>query len=611
MATGFSPTSSNGSDPYDEVSYDGQDTAGALRESVKQPWLPDHQASKCMHRGCSVSFSLRTRRHHCRTCGKIFCSTHTGYTIPDPEDNSPGRVCNGCFVAYEERNRILEQRSPSSGFLRYVSREALQERQVNAATSRLLGTGVVASSAYIAGVEITHGLEPAYIVDVRSPRNNHQDSSQEKYNFWCVRRHFSDFLYLVRTVKNGIDVSNFNTAPPDGTDPQGLKSSIELLNNVLALCLRSKWKRNTTVQMFLSDSPMSRLHVVSDQAEGEKKIDKDFPLSILRAEIVDQREQFVAFVICTCTRKKVSSPKASDGRTRGKTFLDGKMASALEQEESDEEKEDDTSFVVVKRRYTYFQVLHQQLRRRFSKQKRILKELPKLPGKTLSAIGSAFNASHVEKKRTNLELYLHELLLIPEVCASPEFHAFLAASPNMSFSNLSSGQFVSDEENALSWASDSSGDGSGSSDALKEDEVVRPENRGTVTAGTEGKKKTESDEEAPSGGGNFLLSQMDEGQYAAEAGKMETTDDKKTLTAKFIAELLKRSLEAKLELSSVQSEMAEMFKSLEGTQAELDKEKALRLAVTEDNKRLRLELEEWKKRNQKYPRGALKQWMRE
>ena len=73
---------------------------------------------------------------------------------------------------------------------------------------------------------------------------------------------------------------------------------------------------------------------------------------------------------------------------------------------------------------------------------------------------------------------------------------------------------------------------------------------------------------------------MDEGQYAAEAGKMETTDDKKTLTAKFIAELLKRSLEAKLELSSVQSEMAEMFKSLEGTQAELDKEERAPQAPT-------------------------------
>ena len=41
---------------------------------------------------------------------------------------------------------------------------------------------------------------------------------------------------------------------------------------------------------------------------------------------------------------------------------------------------------------------------------------------------------------------------------------------------------------------------------------------------------------------------MDEEQYTAEANKMETTDDKKTLTAKFIAELLKRSLEAKLDL---------------------------------------------------------------
>ena len=35
-------------------------------------WMDNSSAQKCL--GCSVSFSLRRRRHHCRTCGRIFCT---------------------------------------------------------------------------------------------------------------------------------------------------------------------------------------------------------------------------------------------------------------------------------------------------------------------------------------------------------------------------------------------------------------------------------------------------------------------------------------------------------------------------------------------------------
>ena len=108
-----------------------------------------------------------------------------------------------------------------------------------------------------------------------------------------------------------------------------------------------------------------------------------------------------------------------------------------------------------------------------------------------------------------------------------------------------------------------------------------------------------------------LIAQMDEVAYKNEAAKLDAEDDKKTLTAKFIAELLKRSLEAKLDLSAVQSSMKELEATLAQTRTELENEKMLRAAVEEGNRLLRKELEELKKRNEKYPRAQLKQWMTE
>jgi len=36
------------------------------------PWIPDSMAPLCM--GCGAAFSLVKRRHHCRSCGRVFCA---------------------------------------------------------------------------------------------------------------------------------------------------------------------------------------------------------------------------------------------------------------------------------------------------------------------------------------------------------------------------------------------------------------------------------------------------------------------------------------------------------------------------------------------------------
>ncbi|XP_041765336.1 protein RUFY3 isoform X1 [Anopheles merus] len=72
-------------------------------------WTPDKVVSKCT--GCEKEFSITRRKHHCRNCGKIFCSSCSehvaalgGTGAPDHQQSGtpngsskPVRVCDHCW----------------------------------------------------------------------------------------------------------------------------------------------------------------------------------------------------------------------------------------------------------------------------------------------------------------------------------------------------------------------------------------------------------------------------------------------------------------------------------------------------------------------------------
>jgi len=45
-------------------------------------WIPDCRVNRCF--GCSVDFSLMRRKHHCRSCGRIFCHSCSSYRVEPP-----------------------------------------------------------------------------------------------------------------------------------------------------------------------------------------------------------------------------------------------------------------------------------------------------------------------------------------------------------------------------------------------------------------------------------------------------------------------------------------------------------------------------------------------
>lgn len=111
-------------DSAEEAVPDGSPTPSLVLSDVRQnnqnfisdgfiqvdppAWIPDESSSHCM--SCKVPFTLLRRRHHCRNCGKIFCSRCSSNSIPLPRFGhlKPVRVCNQCFM-YQLTSLVMQQ----------------------------------------------------------------------------------------------------------------------------------------------------------------------------------------------------------------------------------------------------------------------------------------------------------------------------------------------------------------------------------------------------------------------------------------------------------------------------------------------------------------------
>lgn len=65
---------------------------------------------------CSNKFTLLNRRHHCRSCGGIFCQEHSSRYIPLPDLGilEPVRVCDNCFDDYDLKKVSKKKKSKKS-----------------------------------------------------------------------------------------------------------------------------------------------------------------------------------------------------------------------------------------------------------------------------------------------------------------------------------------------------------------------------------------------------------------------------------------------------------------------------------------------------------------
>ncbi|KAF8946973.1 1-phosphatidylinositol-3-phosphate 5-kinase [Haplosporangium gracile] len=85
----------------------------------KDYWMADENAKECF--GCSASFFVFRRKHHCRICGHIFCSKCANKIIPGAKLGYDGylRVCNYCLdimQQYEQPENGPSDYTPGSSW---------------------------------------------------------------------------------------------------------------------------------------------------------------------------------------------------------------------------------------------------------------------------------------------------------------------------------------------------------------------------------------------------------------------------------------------------------------------------------------------------------------
>ncbi|XP_055479863.1 myotubularin-related protein 3 isoform X2 [Psammomys obesus] len=81
---------------------------GDFGDDVMTRWLPDHLAAHCY--ACDSAFWLASRKHHCRNCGNVFCSSCCNQKVPVPSQQlfEPSRVCKSCYSSLHPTSSSID-----------------------------------------------------------------------------------------------------------------------------------------------------------------------------------------------------------------------------------------------------------------------------------------------------------------------------------------------------------------------------------------------------------------------------------------------------------------------------------------------------------------------
>lgn len=104
------PSQSNEDFSINESNSTGSLTSAPDLGRVPPYWIPDSMTNQCMQ--CDAKFSLIKRRHHCRACGLLLCSTCCNEKFILPYLGSEGRICKNCLEILIVQAQQQQQNQP-------------------------------------------------------------------------------------------------------------------------------------------------------------------------------------------------------------------------------------------------------------------------------------------------------------------------------------------------------------------------------------------------------------------------------------------------------------------------------------------------------------------
>ena len=95
----------------EQATSGGSSSSSQLQLGREAPvWVPDTASVGCQ--ACDRKFSLIVRRHHCRCCGRLLCSSCSNFFVPLPYlDWQVARVCQVCDQALNKPSASNRQRT--------------------------------------------------------------------------------------------------------------------------------------------------------------------------------------------------------------------------------------------------------------------------------------------------------------------------------------------------------------------------------------------------------------------------------------------------------------------------------------------------------------------
>lgn len=86
-------------------------TPGALGSNWQEDtvvWVSDEMTNECQY--CQQKFSAFRRKHHCRSCGHIFCNDCSKHKVPIPHlgYSIPQRVCDECYRKLHDGHKTMD-----------------------------------------------------------------------------------------------------------------------------------------------------------------------------------------------------------------------------------------------------------------------------------------------------------------------------------------------------------------------------------------------------------------------------------------------------------------------------------------------------------------------
>lgn len=100
--------------------HEGTEIGLVTGPPTQEHWRPDEASPSCDSPQCKTNFNLFVRKHHCRHCGHIFCSSHSSHNIPLDQaarfhpDGYQSRACDTCHKHYQKWDTARSLRRKNS-----------------------------------------------------------------------------------------------------------------------------------------------------------------------------------------------------------------------------------------------------------------------------------------------------------------------------------------------------------------------------------------------------------------------------------------------------------------------------------------------------------------